>query len=68
MVMTALGIFFLYRILSTVICYKNSIFCLNVEHISMMIFLLIINYFVKFGFIKAFLPVFSLLYIIFALN
>ena len=34
----------------------------------MMIFLLIINYFVKFGFIKAFLPVFSLLYIIFALN
>ena len=54
------------RIHLTVICYKNSVFCLNVEHISMMFFLFITNYFMKLIFIKVFLMIFSPHCIIFA--
>ena len=62
------SIFFDAGILFTVICYKNSIFCLNVEHISLMFFLPVTNNFEKFGFIKPFLMNFTALCIIFALN
>lgn len=60
--------FFTCKRLFTVICYKNSIFCLNVEHISITIFLLFINYFMNLRFIKVFLTIFTLICIIFAIN